>query len=565
MDVSLPDGSTISGVPEGTTQEQLLNKLLQARHPAAQAMLTAVSAQNTANETGGFDRFLAGAGKAFHDVGQGAKQVGAEALDYAAPRSQTLAGQVAPGTRGDALRRETDAERELTAPLTKTGAGFAGNMAGNVAMFAPTALIPGANTYTGAALAGALMGGTAPVGEKDSRLLNAGVGAVAGVGGQAVGRGLARALQPVQSALGPEEAALAAAAEREGIPLRASQATGSKPLAIAESVMENLPFTSGSQIAGKQAQKDAFQRAVLARAGITGETAATPEVLAAQKATLGKGLGDIAERNSLDFNKGLTDQLAAITDKATQHLPPVKAAQIAEQVDQILSQVDKTGAMAGTQYQGWREPLRVLAKKGDEFSSYYGQIRSAMDDAFRGQLLGAQGEAFRDLSGKYANVKTIANAMGGSSADSAIGNIPPAQLSAALSQSVGREGKALGRGDPNELARIGRRFISPNVPDSGTAQRQLIQGLLTTGGGSAIGAGAALASGHDPMEGAGYGLAAGGASLLAPKLVQALMNSGAGQEYLKKGAVALTASQRDMIANALRTAAISGTATRLAQ
>jgi len=288
-------------------------------------------------------------------------------------------------------------------------------------------------------------------------------------------------------------------------------------------------------------------------------------VLAAQKATVGKALGDIAERNSLDFNQGLTDKLSGIVDDATKHLPPTKAAQVAEQVDQILSQVDEKGAMAGTNYQGWREPLRSLAKKGDEFSRYYGQIRGALDDAFKTQLPGAEGEAFRDLSGKYANVKTIANAMGGSSADAAVGNIPPAQLSAALSQSVGREGKALGRGDLNELSRIGRRFISPNVPDSGTAQRQLIQGLLTTGGGSAIGAGAALASGHDPLEGAGYGLAAGGASLVAPKLVQALMNSGAGQEYLKKGAVALTASQRDMIANALRTAAITGTATRLAQ
>ena len=488
----------------------------------------------------GSQKFLAGAGKAFTDIGGGVKQAFTEGMDY-------LTG----GNQGADLRRQTDEERALTAPLMKTGAGFAGNVAGNVAAFAPTAFVPGANTYTGAALAGGLMGGTAPVGTEDNRGLNTALGAGAGVAGQVAGRALGRALRPVANTLGPEEQSLAAAAGREEIPLTAGQATGSKPLQIAESVMENLPLTSGSQIAGKQAQKDAFQRAVLSRAGITG-TSATPEVLAAQKATVGGGLGDIAARGKLDFNQGLADQLAEITDRATKHLPPAKASQVAEQVDQILSQVDKNGAMAGTNYQGWREPLRALAKKGDEFASYYGDIRKAMDTAFRDQLPGAEGESFRDLSRKYANLKTISAAMGGATKEGAIGNIPPAQLSSALSQSIGREGKALGRGDLNELARVGLRFISPNVPDSGTAQRQLIQGLLTTGGGSAIGAGAAAASGHDPLQGAGYGLAAGGASLLAPKLAQALMNSGVGQEYLKKGAVALTETQRSALANALR-------------
>lgn len=501
----------------------------------------------------GGQKFLAGAGKAFSDIGTGVKQAAGEASDKIA------------GTQyGPDLRKQVDEERALSAPLMKTGAGFAGNLTGNVAAFAPTAFVPGANTYTGAALAGALMGGTAPVGEKDSRALNAGLGAGAGVAGQAAGRALGRALQPVQSRLAPEEAALAQAAGREGIPLTAGQATGSKPLQIAESVLENLPLTSGSQIAGKQAQKEAFQRAVLSRAGIEGSTAA-PEVLAAQKAALGGGLGDIAERGTLDFNRGLTDQLAAITDRATKHLPPAKAAQVAEQVDQILSQVDQAGKMAGTNYQGWREPLRALAKKGDEFASYYGDVRKAMDTAFRDQLPGSEGEAFRDLSRKYANLKTISAAMGGATKEGAIGNIAPAQLSGALSQSIGREGKALGRGDLNELARVGLRFVSPNVPDSGTAQRQLIQALITSGGGATLGAGTAAATGHNPLEGAAYGAAAGGASLLTPKIVQALMNSGAGQEYLKRGAVALTQAQREAISNALRMGALGAGRELIAQ
>lgn len=533
--IQAPDGSIlrIEG-PEGATQEQLIDvaKSNWRGTPSAAEQIAndpiTKGAQNFAQDMPGVQKFAAGAGKAGYDLTRGAGQ---------------LIG-IGPSPE------EMDQTKKLDAPLMKTGAGMAGNIAGNVSAFAPTAFIPGANTYTGAALAGSAMGALAPVGTDDSRLTNALVGGGAGIVGQGAGRLLGRALRPVSNALSPEEQKLAQAALKEGIPLRASQATGSKPLAIAESVMENLPLTSGSQLAGKRAQQEAFNRAVLSRAGVSGNVA-TPEVLAAQKASVGGELGDIAKRNVLNFSDDLMEKLANIADDAGKHLPPKKAAEISSQVDQILSQVEN-GTMAGTNYQGWRQPLNALAKKGDEFSSYYGQIKKALDTAFREQLPGAEGETFRELSRKYANLKVINQTMGGQGLAQTVGDIPPAQLASALAQSVGREGKALGRGDLNELTKIGRRFISSNVPDSGTAQRQMIQALLTSGGGAAIGAGGAAATGHDPMAGAGYGLAAGGASLLAPKLAQSLMNSGAGQAYLKRGAVALTEAQRKAISHALR-------------
>ena len=45
---------------------------------------------------------------------------------------------------------DLDEAKALDAPLMRTGAGIAGNITGNAALFAPTAFIPGANTYTGA-------------------------------------------------------------------------------------------------------------------------------------------------------------------------------------------------------------------------------------------------------------------------------------------------------------------------------------------------------------------------------------------------------------------------------
>src|SRR6478736_7130166 len=114
-------------------------------------------------------KMLAGAGKAFVDLGRGAGQ---------------LAREVLPESTSNALGLPTTADieesRRLDAPLMRTGAGVVGNIGGSVAAALPTAFIPGANTIGGAALLGAAQGALQPVGEKDSRLQNIGTGAAFG-------------------------------------------------------------------------------------------------------------------------------------------------------------------------------------------------------------------------------------------------------------------------------------------------------------------------------------------------------------------------------------------------
>lgn len=485
----------------------------------------------------GTDKFLSGAGKAFYDIGRGVKQL-----------------------TGNMSREEVDATKAMDAPLMNTGAGVAGNILGNAAIIAPTAFIPGANTYAGAAAIGALSGAIQPVGTQDSRTLNTALGGGSGVAGQAIGNTVGRVLKPIASKLSPEEQLLAAAAKREGIPLWAGQATGSRPMQITESVMENLPLTSGSQLAAKEAQQRAFTAAALRRAGMTGDSANAGALLA-QKQTLGGTMGNIAERNSLDFASGLTTKLNDIAADAAQHLPPDLAAKVTGTISQIQNQAAHqsalTGAMTGNTYQGWREPLRSLAQSSDGTGRYMGQIRAALDDAFRTQLPGAEGELFRGTSRQYANLKTIIDAMGGAGNLPAKGQIAPSQLGAALARSVGKENKAIGIGDMNELARIGQLFVRDQVPNSGTAQRQLIQGLLTAGGGTGFGAGTAYMTGHDPAKGAMLGAGLTGAGLLTPKLVQALMNSGAGQAYLKQGIANISPETRALISALARTGGVA--------
>lgn len=486
----------------------------------------------------------AGAGKAFMDIGRGVGQI-----------------------VGAVPQQSIDEAKSLDKPLMQTKAGIGGNILGNAAIFAPTAFIPGANTYTGAALGGAAMGALQPVATGESRALNTGLGAAAGAGGQAIGRGISRIIQPIRSALNPQEAQLAAAAAREGIPLSAGQATGSRPLQITESVMENLPFTSAPQLAQREAQQRAFTAATLRRAGMTGDVATAPAMLA-QKQALGGRIGQIAEQNSLDFSKGLETRLSSIAADAESHLPPNDAARIAGTIRQIMSGstpgkaeevvaskiLNESGVpfsktipsvppepMAGSLYQGWREPLRGLASEGGATGRYFRQIRSALDDSFREQMQGATKAEVEKLSRQYANLKTIIDAMGGAGKLPAAGQVSPAQLSGALARSVGRENKALGVGDLNELAKIGQSFVKDNLPDSFTAQKQFYRNLLTGNlAGAVPGAGIGYYEGRTPESALIGGLLGAGVGMGGPRLAQVMMNSPAGQAYLKNGLLGLT-------------------------
>ena len=143
-------------VPDGTTPQ------------AAQAMIQ--QQFQAPDPTGSFtENLAAGAGKAVADVGRGAGQMLRSAL---------------PDSAANALRLPTQADideaRRLDAPLMKTVGGKVGDVAGNVAMFAPTSMIPGANTITGQALVGGAMGALQPTSADESRLTNTLVGAGTG-------------------------------------------------------------------------------------------------------------------------------------------------------------------------------------------------------------------------------------------------------------------------------------------------------------------------------------------------------------------------------------------------
>lgn len=184
--ITAPDGKKYNiTAPEGTSQEDALEYFKQNWQPEERnpVEMTGALSFDPTEGMSGTDKFLAGAGKAFVDIGRGAKQ---------------LVGL------GD--QAEIDESKKRDAALMDTGAGKWGNVAGNTAALLPTLLIPGANTYTGAALTGAVAGALQPTTSEEGfegKAVNTALGALAGAGGQAAGNAVAGAVRGAKAIADP--------------------------------------------------------------------------------------------------------------------------------------------------------------------------------------------------------------------------------------------------------------------------------------------------------------------------------------------------------------------------
>lgn len=228
MDVRLPDGRVIQGVPEGTTKAQLVERLrtngviddamagqmLPQEAPSASEAptITPASAQPavtaSAAEPGVGEKMLVNLGRGFTDVGEGFAQT-------ALALSVLLNDSPASRKRFDDYTREADAERaefegrDISDGVTGVGSRVTGNIAGfllpggfvakGLTKLAPAA-VSGMAATTGGRLAlggaaGAAEGATSFVPEGDSRAIATIGGAMLGAGAGEVAFRIARKLQ----------------------------------------------------------------------------------------------------------------------------------------------------------------------------------------------------------------------------------------------------------------------------------------------------------------------------------------------------------------------------------
>lgn len=218
-----PDGKKyrIEG-PEGATAEQL-SAFVQSAPASKEDRVKAQEAadREAYNPTAGMsgvDKFRAGVGKSMTDLARGVGQMANPVMDVVAPRQIGLSNLVLdtkPESRVEQGRREISESRSRDSSLMNTGAGAVGNFAGNVAMLAPTAMIPGANTVAGAGLIGATTGLLQPSTSTKETLLNIGLGGAGGAAGQKVANTLPGMAQAWKTKAADEAASQGAAAAQK--------------------------------------------------------------------------------------------------------------------------------------------------------------------------------------------------------------------------------------------------------------------------------------------------------------------------------------------------------------
>jgi hypothetical protein len=478
---------------------------------------------------------LAGIGKAFVDTGRGIGQ-------YIPTVTQE-------GRIGRLVSRDDVSEsRRLDQPLMKTTAGLLGNVGGNVLL---AAAVPAGSTVRGAAKAGALLGAAQPSTNTSETLANIFGGGVLGGGAQGLFNLAGRTIRPVRSQLSGEQARLAQVLKQEGVPISIGAQTGSRPVQTLESVLAELPMTAGREAASRAATQQAFNAAALRRAGETADNAA-PDVVRRAYDRLGREFQQLSQDRTVTLGDDLLDRAVRVDATQAPLRGMLDTSEIDKLVNGVLDQVSK-GQISGQTAQTIRSELTKAKRTADaagnsRLGDALKNLRDGFDDSIYNGLSAAEKQAWDVAKRQYSNLKVIDKAMQRSGNAAASGDISPAALVQAV-RSAAPQLFARGGGDLRDLAQAGQLFVRDQVPNSGTAQRQMMQNLATGGGAGGLGY---IMTG-DPTT----ALMAGAGSVGGPMVAQAFLRSAAGQKYLRDGLIQSTEARRALV-NALRKATVTG-------
>ena len=352
-----------------------------------------------------------------------------------------------------------------------------GNIAGNVAMLAPTAMIPGANTVTGAATIGAVQGAMLTPGDMAKRAKAAAFG---GVGG-AAGAGLSRAMQATKPiAANPNVAALRA----EGIGITPGQNAGGA-LRMLEDKLTSVPWVGDVINNARRRGVEDFNKAALNRVMKPLGKEATGigrEGFAAVKDGIGQSYDDVLSKlNNISADGQFVDDLANLREM-------VKTTGKSDQFDEIIEQTmlrkfTNAGRMSGENMKGVES---ALGKKSMQYRKSLDPDQQELGDALREAQNVLRQTVQRSNPSKAADLQKInkaysdyarirkAASMSGTAKNEGV--FTPAQLNSAvrqLDQSAGKGAYASGNASMQDLTDPAMSVLPSIVPDSGTTGRTL--------------------------------------------------------------------------------------------
>lgn len=509
-------------------------------------------AKRKAPEMGAIEQFGRGALQSVTDVGYGARQLGAEA--------GAALGLVRPETV-QRLREEQDVRAAEAAPYMESGAGQLGYMAGTIGSM----LIPGAalgrvggaaarvgqavtapRTLAGAAAAGGALGALQPVGTQDERSMNVGIGALGGMAGQGLARGIARIAQPTTSAATSQVTRAAQRLQAAGVPVDLAEQAGSENLRMVRRFLTDNPISAGTMKKGQEATQTAFNRAALKLIGEQGD-AALPEVLSRADDRIGSVMDDIAKRNKVKIDDKMVSELAAIESAASMTLEPAQLAPLRNQLNNILSKVGPDDRISGEAYQR----IRTLAAdmgRNPALAGVSRQLRETVDSALERTAGKTDADALKTARKQYRNLMKVLDSIG----TSETGDISIPRLAAATSTKRERGAALMGRGDA-DMARLARSAMTMRdaFPQSGTAPRAALQAYGQALAPGLAGAGYGAVQGESPSEAATMAITGGLLGLGAPAAAARAYQNPALQQYILRG-VQSDPLRRAMLAQATR-------------
>lgn len=347
-------------------------------------------------------------------------------------------------------------------------------------------------------------------------------------------KAVGKVITPFASQLNTNEKKLAKTAERMGINLTPGQTSGSPSLRTAESSFTQMPFTSAKQIGKYDQQTSAFNRHVLSKAGIDADTA-SPEVLKKAFKDIGKEFDELAMHTRIELTPQLEDDITGMVKNLSRYVDdgPAKVLNsYAEDLVQLHRKLAGNPALSGQEYQRLSSRIRAHARrttKDADLKEGLLKLARRLDDELEKASPDLK-DAWGNVRNRYRNLLIIDEAAGaGTGASRARADIPFAGLRQAVKKSD-RAGYGRSRGDLGESADVGD-FLSSAIPaDSGTGRRNLMNYLLTGGGGAGVGG---IMGGGDPIT-----VVAGLLGTLAtPKILQKIMDTKGVQAWFKNQAI----------------------------